>query len=134
MKTSAFWLLAYADRSSSDISAVVVSRQKHAQAQTTLDHRPQPARHRERDVFFERARRSARAPASSPPWPASMTMVRTPVRRQGEADHRRQVRRVARGASGCDRCGRRRGGSAPAGSSSMISRDAFASGCEVVAR
>ena len=57
-KTSAFWLLAYAERSSSVSIAVVVSRHEHAQPEPALDQRAQAAGDAQRDVFLERAARA----------------------------------------------------------------------------
>ena len=41
--------------------AVLVSRQKDTQPQPAFDHRPQPARDLERDVFFQPSARASRA-------------------------------------------------------------------------
>ena len=128
-KTSAFWLLAYADRSSSVIvrsSSRVRKTRRPSRLSIIVS---QPAGDGQRDVLLERAARAARAGLVAAV--AGVDHDRAHARRGRRQRERRQCRRR-------ERC-RRRGAAvaslrSPAGSSSMTRRDVFASGCDVVAR
>ena len=106
---------------------VVVSCEKDAQSEARFDQRAHAPRHRQRDVFFQRAAGALRAE-----FVAAVAWIDDDgAHARGRHRQRQRRRSAGGGAAGGDR---RAGGSVPGGSRSITTRELLASGCEVVAR